>query len=72
MGIAFSQFCRAMAGICEDTCLHSDCCTNDEGCACDAATHKGGGGTDKDIDVHVCSLCWLEAHEGQPPNLPKE
>ena len=67
-----AQLFRSISSICGDASLHSECCTSDEGCMCDAANHKGGGGTDREIDVHLCSFCWLEAHEGPAPNLPKE
>ena len=63
MDAAFAQFLRGMAHVCEDAGWHSRCCTNEEGCVCDAETH-GADAAPRDIEVHGGTCCWLEAHEG--------
>ena len=62
MGAALGQILRSLAHVCEDAEWHSQCCTQEVGCACDAETHAG---TETEQDVAAgTSCCWIEAHEG--------
>ena len=68
MGAAFGQILRSLAHVCEDAEWHSQCCTRDSGCTCDAETHSAGG-VERDVVAGV-GCCWIEAHEG--PNEHEE
>jgi len=68
MGAALGQILRSLAHVCEDAEWHSQCCTRDSGCTCDAETHSAGG-VERDV-VAGTSCCWIEAHEG--PNEHEE
>ena len=68
MGAAFGQILRSLAHVCEDAEWHSQCCTRDSGCTCDAETHSAGG-VERDVAAWT-SCCWIEAHEG--PNEHEE
>ena len=68
MGAALGQILRSLAHVCEDAEWHSQCCTRDSGCTCDAETHSAGG-VERDVAAGT-SCCWIEAHEG--PNEHEE
>ena len=68
MGAALGQILRSIAHICEDAEMHSQCCTPEVGCQCDAETH-GASGVERDVAAGA-GCCWIEAHEG--PNNPEE
>ena len=63
------QILRSLAHICEDAEMHSQCCTQDVGCSCDAETHGTSGGVERDVAMGS-GCCWIEAHEGG--NHPEE
>ena len=62
MGAALGQILRSLAHVCEDAEWHSQCCTEEVGCTCDAETH-GASGVERDVAAGA-GCCWIEAHEG--------
>ena len=69
MGAALAQILRSIAHVCEDAEWHSQCCTQEVGCTCDAETHGGSAVVERDVAAGT-SCCWIEAHEG--PEGPNE
>ena len=66
MGAAFSELLRAITSICQDSTLHSQCCTPTEGCLFDFDGAPAQAAREHDLSLET-ACCTLTLHDGEPP-----
>ena len=64
MGAAFSELLRAITSICQDSSLHSRCCS-EEGCIFDFDSAPAQAPREHDLALET-ACCTLTLHDGEP------
>ena len=65
MGAAFSELLRAITSICQDSSLHSQCCTASEACLFDFTSAPAQAAREHDLALET-ACCTLTLHDGEP------
>ena len=65
MGAAFSELLRAITSICQDSSLHSQCCSESEACLFDFTSAPAQAAREHDLALET-TCCTLTLHDGEP------
>ena len=65
MGTAFTQLLRTITSICQDSSLHSRCCSESEACLFDFDSASAQAPREHDLALET-ACCTLTLHDGEP------